>query len=141
VIEAKTLAHIWIDWAKRTGFPLDRIIFEFTEDEKLDTKHVLNILRTYRKIGFKTAIDDFGAAYAGSALLMLEDLEIEVICEGVETRSELETLQDHERQTAMARIVEPMFPATTCIMSAPGARLFRSPSRPSTCTKARLIRT
>jgi EAL domain-containing protein (putative c-di-GMP-specific phosphodiesterase class I) len=53
----------------RTGFPLDRIIFEFTEDERLDTQHILNILRTYRAMGFKTAIDDFGAGHAGLSLL------------------------------------------------------------------------
>ncbi len=53
----------------KTGFPLDRIIFEFTENEQLDTKHVLNILRTYRDMGFKTAIDDFGAGHSGLGLL------------------------------------------------------------------------
>lgn len=53
----------------RTGFPLDRIIFEFTENEAFDTDHILNILRTYRAMGFKTAIDDFGAGYAGLGLL------------------------------------------------------------------------
>jgi hypothetical protein len=55
--------------AMRTGFPLDRIIFEFTEDEKLDTDHLLNIPRTYRAMGFKTAIEDFGAGHAGLGLL------------------------------------------------------------------------
>jgi EAL domain-containing protein (putative c-di-GMP-specific phosphodiesterase class I) len=55
--------------AMRTGFPLNHIIFEFTESERLDTAHVLNILRTYRAMGFKTALDDFGAAFAGVGLL------------------------------------------------------------------------
>ncbi|MEO8012016.1 MAG: EAL domain-containing protein [Dokdonella sp.] len=55
--------------AEKTGFPLDRIIFEFTENEALDPRHVLGILRAYREIGFKTAIDDFGAGYAGLGLL------------------------------------------------------------------------
>ena len=53
----------------KTGFPLDRIIFEFTENEQLDTKHILHILRTYRDMGFKTAIDDFGAGHSGLGLL------------------------------------------------------------------------
>ena len=53
----------------RTGFPLDRIIFEFTEDEEIDANHILNILRSYRAMGFKTAIDDFGAGFAGLGLL------------------------------------------------------------------------
>jgi EAL domain-containing protein (putative c-di-GMP-specific phosphodiesterase class I) len=55
--------------AMRTGFPLNQIVFEFTESERLDTAHVLNILRTYRAMGFKTALDDFGAAFAGVGLL------------------------------------------------------------------------
>ncbi len=55
--------------AEKTGFPLDRITFEFTENEALDPRHVLAILRAYREIGFKTAIDDFGAGYAGLGLL------------------------------------------------------------------------
>lgn len=50
-------------------FPVSRIIFEFTEDEAMDTDHILNILRSYRAMGFKTAIDDFGAGYAGLGLL------------------------------------------------------------------------
>ncbi|MDB5522847.1 MAG: diguanylate phosphodiesterase [Rhizobium sp.] len=55
--------------AKRANFPLESIIFEFTEVERLDTAHLLNILTTYRSMGFKTAIDDFGAGYAGLGLL------------------------------------------------------------------------
>jgi EAL domain-containing protein (putative c-di-GMP-specific phosphodiesterase class I) len=51
------------------GGAYGQIIFEFTEAERLDTDHLLNILKTYREIGFKTAIDDFGAGYAGLELL------------------------------------------------------------------------
>ena len=69
VYEPRACIRLTLATAMRTGFPLDRIIFEFTEDEKLDTDHLLNILRTYRAMGFKTAIDDFGAGYAGLSLL------------------------------------------------------------------------
>lgn len=69
VYEPRACIRVTLDAAMRTGFPLDRIIFEFTEDETLDTAHVLNILRSYRAMGFKTAIDDFGAGYAGLGLL------------------------------------------------------------------------
>lgn len=56
--------------AARTGFPLDRLIFEVTEAEKIrDHAHLNEILRDYRKRGFSTAIDDFGAGYAGLNLL------------------------------------------------------------------------
>ena len=56
--------------ASATGFPTDRLIFEFTEHEEMaDTGHVGNIVDSYRKMGFGTAIDDFGAGYAGLGLL------------------------------------------------------------------------
>ena len=67
VYEPRACIRLTLATALRTGFPLDRIIFEFTEDEKVDTNHLLNILRTYRAMGFKTAIDDLG--YAGLGLL------------------------------------------------------------------------
>ena len=69
VYEPRACIRLTLDAANRTGFPLDRIIFEFTEAEKLDTAHLLNILNTYKAIGFKTAIDDFGAGHAGLQLL------------------------------------------------------------------------
>jgi EAL domain-containing protein (putative c-di-GMP-specific phosphodiesterase class I) len=56
--------------ARATGFPTDRLIFEFTENEEMaDTDHIGNIVDSYRKMGFTTAIDDFGAGYAGLGLL------------------------------------------------------------------------
>jgi EAL domain-containing protein (putative c-di-GMP-specific phosphodiesterase class I) len=56
--------------ADRVGWPLANIIFEVTEHEAIaDAAHLLNILRTYRARGFLTAIDDFGAGYAGLNLL------------------------------------------------------------------------
>ena len=69
VYEPRACIRLTLDAAERTGFPLDRLIFEFTETEKLDVAHVLNIMATYKKIGFKTAIDDFGAGNAGLTLL------------------------------------------------------------------------
>ena len=56
--------------AKSCGFPLDQITFEFTEDEQVvDRDHLKSIITAYRKHGFKTALDDFGAGYAGISLL------------------------------------------------------------------------
>jgi len=56
--------------ARENSFPIDRVIFEFTENEEMtDTAHVKNIVQTYRKMGFATAIDDFGAGHAGLGLL------------------------------------------------------------------------
>jgi len=57
--------------AKRFDFPRSAIMFEFTEDEEIaDTAHLSNIIAEYRKQGFVTAIDDFGAGYAGLGLLV-----------------------------------------------------------------------
>ncbi len=69
VYEPRACIRITLEAAMRTGFPLNRIIFEFTEEESLDADHLLNILRSYRAMGFKTAIDDFGAGFAGLGLL------------------------------------------------------------------------
>ena len=56
--------------AGRSGFSLDRIMFEFTENEPIvDTAHVKRIIAEYQRRGFMTAIDDFGAGFAGLKLL------------------------------------------------------------------------
>lgn len=56
--------------AQTNGFPINRIIFEFTETEKMeDTAFVQRILEFYRSQGFTTAIDDFGSGYSGLELL------------------------------------------------------------------------
>ena len=56
--------------AHRTGFDHSRLMFEFTENEPMrDSAHVGAIIAAYRKFGFLTALDDFGAGYAGLGLL------------------------------------------------------------------------
>ncbi|MET0855439.1 MAG: EAL domain-containing protein [Telluria sp.] len=56
--------------AREYHFPIERIIFEVTEGEQVrDRKHLVNIFEEYRRFGFQTAIDDFGAGYAGLNLL------------------------------------------------------------------------
>ena len=56
--------------ATENNFPLDKIIFEITEVEKVsDNSHLKNIVTEYQRQGFKTAIDDFGAGYSGLNLL------------------------------------------------------------------------
>jgi len=59
-----------LETAEREGFPTENIIFEFTEDQQIrEPEKVRHILRAYREMGFRTAIDDFGAGYAGLGLL------------------------------------------------------------------------
>ncbi|WP_062230754.1 EAL domain-containing protein [Aureimonas sp. N4] len=57
--------------ARRHAFPLNALMFEFTESEEIvDTGHLQRILAEYRRQGFVTALDDFGAGYAGLGLLV-----------------------------------------------------------------------
>jgi EAL domain-containing protein (putative c-di-GMP-specific phosphodiesterase class I) len=56
--------------ARRHGIAHENIVFEFTEQERIeDVGHVERIVGEYRNRGFLTAIDDFGAGYAGLNLL------------------------------------------------------------------------
>ena len=56
--------------AKETGFPIENIVFEITEGERItDEEHLINIIEAYKHLGFSIAIDDFGAGYAGLNLL------------------------------------------------------------------------
>ena len=59
-----------LEAAKKYGFSTNKIMFEFTEDEKIENSDfVKRIVEYYKNSGFKTAIDDFGAGYAGLGLL------------------------------------------------------------------------
>jgi EAL domain-containing protein (putative c-di-GMP-specific phosphodiesterase class I) len=51
VYEPRACIRLTLATAERVGFPPDRIIFEFTENEKLDPDHVLNIVKSYREMG------------------------------------------------------------------------------------------
>ena len=62
--------QLTLQTARAASFPTDRLIFEFTENEHMvDTAHVARIVDSYRKMGFATALDDFGAGHAGLGLL------------------------------------------------------------------------
>jgi len=67
-----------LEAARMHGFPVKRIIFEVTEGERVeDGPWFAEVLREYQRIGFLTAIDDFGAGYAG--LKLLSDFQPDVI--------------------------------------------------------------
>ncbi len=67
-----------LDAAHRTGFPVDRLIFEVTEVEpSRDLAHLRAIFTEYRSQGMVTAIDDFGAGHSG--LAMLADFQPDII--------------------------------------------------------------
>ncbi|MDQ3160010.1 MAG: EAL domain-containing protein, partial [Pseudomonadota bacterium] len=51
-------------------FDASKLIFEVTESERIsDIPRVVRIIKDYQGRGFLTAIDDFGAGYAGLNLL------------------------------------------------------------------------
>jgi EAL domain-containing protein (putative c-di-GMP-specific phosphodiesterase class I) len=56
--------------AARCGFPVKRLMFEITEGEQVnDLPGLAATFNTFKRHGFTSAIDDFGAAYAGLELL------------------------------------------------------------------------
>ena len=70
VYEPNACIRASLSAARRVGFDPGRLMFEFTEDERMrDVPHVRHIIDAYRTRGFTTAIDDFGAGYAGLGLL------------------------------------------------------------------------
>ncbi|WP_017905976.1 EAL domain-containing protein [Pseudomonas asplenii] len=70
VYQAETCIRATLDAARRYDFPIRRIIFEITENEQVvEKQHLKNILLEYKRQGFQTAIDDFGAGYSGLGLL------------------------------------------------------------------------
>lgn len=69
VYQASTCIRATLAAARRCNFPTERLIFEITENELPDQAHLKNIVLEYRRQGFKTALDDFGAGYSGLSLL------------------------------------------------------------------------
>ena len=66
------------DAAQKYNFPKERIIFEVVEGENVsDRPHLINIFEECKRFGFMTAIDDFGAGYAG--LNLLADFQPDVV--------------------------------------------------------------
>lgn len=55
-----------VGWVDKLGLSPRQIVFEVVETEKVeDHKHLTRILDYYRDIGFRIALDDVGAGYAG----------------------------------------------------------------------------
>lgn len=70
VYEPKACIRTTLLACKENNFPTSQIIFEVAESENISNKeHLVTVFETYRDYGFRTAIDDFGAGYAGLNLL------------------------------------------------------------------------
>ena len=92
VYEPERCLRTTVETAAAVGFPLERIIFEFSESEQVtDTGFLRFIVEHYEARGLRTAIDDFGAGYSG--LNLLAELQPDIVkldmglCRGI----------DHER--------------------------------------------
>jgi EAL domain-containing protein (putative c-di-GMP-specific phosphodiesterase class I) len=67
-----------LDTTRRLGIPHDRLIFEIVESEEvMDLPRLRRIVGEGRLLGFKVAIDDFGAGHA--SLKMLADFPTDII--------------------------------------------------------------
>lgn len=70
VYRAEACIRLTLETAERCGFPIHRIMFELLEDERSqDLEHLTSIFTEYARRGFTTAIDDFGAGFAGFEFL------------------------------------------------------------------------
>ena len=59
-----------LEAAERSGFPLDRLVMEITESEPVfDPAGLERVFARFRSRGVRSAIDDFGAGFAGLSLL------------------------------------------------------------------------
>ncbi|SFR75467.1 EAL domain, c-di-GMP-specific phosphodiesterase class I (or its enzymatically inactive variant) [Marinobacter daqiaonensis] len=65
VYQAEYCIRTTLAAARNYNFDINKIIFELTEGEDLSSiDHLVSIIKTYQKMGFSTAIDDFGAGFS-----------------------------------------------------------------------------
>ena len=89
--------------ARSAGLPIERLIFEFTENEHMGSpEHVASIIEVYQQIGFSTAIDDFGAGHSGLdmfARFVPDEVKLDMeLVRGIDT--------DRRRQVIVRAIVQ-----------------------------------
>ena len=88
-----------IEASETFGFPVDHIIFEITEGEKIDDHdHLREIIQYYRQKGFLTAIDDFGSGYSG--LNLLADFQTDLV------KLDIGLIRDIDRKKSRQAIVK-----------------------------------
>jgi EAL domain-containing protein (putative c-di-GMP-specific phosphodiesterase class I) len=92
-----------LEAAKTFGFPVNRIIFEITESEKVDdVGHVQSIVDVYKELGFLVAIDDFGAGHSG--LNLLADLHSDIVKLDMKLIRDIDT--DLRRRSIVRAIIQ-----------------------------------
>jgi EAL domain-containing protein (putative c-di-GMP-specific phosphodiesterase class I) len=99
VYEPASCIRLTLAASERVGFPIDRLMFELTEGERIsDPAHALGVLEYYARRGFTTAIDDFGAGFSGLALLARFQPHV--------LKLDMELVRDIDTQPAKQAIVE-----------------------------------
>ena len=98
VYRPETCIRATLAAAHRVTFPIDRLIFEVTEGEQvLDREHLKHVLEEYRRQRFRSAIDDFGAGYAG--LNLLAEFQPDIV------KIDLDLVRDIDTRTVARKIV------------------------------------
>lgn len=102
--------------AGEVGLPVERLIFEFTENQRMRSpQHVSSIIETYKEIGFKVAIDDFGAGYSGL------DMFAQFVPDEIKIDMDLVRGVDHDsRRQAIVKAIVAMCSALDTIVIAEG---------------------
>ena len=77
VTEAERCLGQTIAAVRRVGLETRRVVFEFSEQAKLDVAHARALVATYKAHGFRTALDDFGDGYAG--LVALAEVPTDIV--------------------------------------------------------------
>ena len=102
VYEPEACIQATLEVSQRVGWPINQLIFEITETEKVrDRQHIKDIVDAYKEMGFTVALDDFGSGYANLDLLttlspnkLKIDREIVMNCD-----------QDSRRQSLLISLV------------------------------------
>lgn len=77
VYQAEYCIRTTLAAAKTYNFDTSKLIFELTENEQLTSvDHLVSIIEAYQEMGFKTAIDDFGAGYSRYNIMMASPPDI-----------------------------------------------------------------
>ena len=78
VYRPETCIRATLEAAVEMNFPTERLMFEVTESERVrDHAHLKHIFVEYKRRGFTTAIDDFGAGHSG--LNLLADFQPDIV--------------------------------------------------------------
>jgi EAL domain-containing protein (putative c-di-GMP-specific phosphodiesterase class I) len=103
IYRPETCIRTTLEAAAELGFDQTRLMFEVNEGEQvIDRQHLRNIFAEYKRHGFKTAIDDFGAGYAG--LNLLAQFQPDFIKLDMELVRDID--KDRVRQAIVSGIVE-----------------------------------